>query len=157
MEIILKINDNILSIIEYIGICNCNINKINVLLEFLNDRIINNIINEKIKSNTLINDDIYVQNLNAAKVLCKIHDDKTDFDFWYKIKDTNLKEIFSSNKKYNLDKFNKFDHDSNTIFIHFENNNITSNIEYIIKQKYSNKININGYCCSGKGLSINLK
>ena len=133
MEIILKINDNILSIIEYIGICNCNINKINVLLEFLNDRIINNIINEKIKSNTLINDDIYVQNLNAAKVLCKIHNDKSDFDFWYSIKDTNLKEIFSLNEKNNLDKFNKFYDDNNTIFIHFKNNNITSNIEYTIK------------------------
>ena len=158
----LNINDNIFNIIEHIGICNCNINILNILLELLPDKKINNLINEQLKNNTLINDDIYVENLNVKKVLCKIHDDKTDFDFWYSIKYTNLKEIFLSNEKNNLDKFNefnkfnKFNHDNNTIFIHFKNNDITSNIKNIIKQKYSNKININGYCCSGKGLSLNL-
>ena len=153
----LNINDNILNIIEHIGICNCNINVLNILLEFLPDKKINNLINEQLKNNTLINDDIYVENLNIKKVLCKIHDDKTDFDFWYSIKDTNLKEIFKSKKRKNTtNNFDIMNFDNNT-FIHFKNNNITSNIEYTIKQKYSNKININGYCCSGKGLSLNLK
>ena len=153
----LNINDNILNIIEHIGICNCNINVLNILLEFLPDKKINNLINEQLKNNTLINDDIYVINLNTKKVLCKIHDDKTDFDFWYSIKDTNLKEIFKSKKRKNTtNNFDIMNFDNNT-FIHFKNNNITSNIEYTIKQKYSNKININGYCCSGKGLSLNLK
>ena len=146
----------LINIAEYISLCKCNINLLNILTKLFPEYInLKKIIIKNMNKNTLKNENIYIKKLNAKNELCIIHDDQIEIDFWTNINKSNLKNIYNKNK-YN-DKINQNYHDYeslNRFFLHFENIKITSFIADIIERKYYNTFKINGYCCNGKGVCL---
>ena len=163
-----KLNEYlILEILEYLGICKCNIIELNCVLKFFpNYEILENFIKNGIKNNTFKNDKIYVKELNAKYELCRIHDDKNELDLWNNIKKYNLKVIYKnkeceyiSNKfgKDNLFKKRNYFKETDNCFIHFDTSEEASNFLQILLNRFNDKIKFNNYCCSGRGISLNLK